>query len=286
VGDIQLSLRAALRNAGYPGVGACAVSALDVALWDLKAKLLGVPLVSLLGAVHDEVPVYGSGGFCTYSDGELGDQLAGWVADGIPRVKMKIGRDPERDPVRVRRARDAIGDEAELYMDANGALTVKEALGRAFEYSAFGVGWFEEPVSSLDRDGLRLLRERAPAGMEIAAGEYAYTPADFRDLVGAVDCLQADVTRCGGITGFLQAGTLGAAFERDLSSHGSPTLSAHALSAVPKLRHLEWFHDHVRIERLFFDGFLEPERGAVRPDRSRPGLGVELKRSDASRYAV
>jgi L-alanine-DL-glutamate epimerase-like enolase superfamily enzyme len=285
-GGTQLAMRAALRNAGYPGIGACAVSAVDVALWDLKAKLLGLPLVSLLGAAHDDVPVYGSGGFCSYSDEQLAEQLAGWVADGIPRVKMKIGREPERDPVRIRIAREAIGDEADLYVDANGAFTAKEALRVAWEFAAFGVSWFEEPVSSLDVDGLRLLRDRSPAGMDIAAGEYAYTPADFRALLGAVDCLQADVTRCGGITGFLQAGTLGAAFEVELSSHGAPTISANALCAVPKLRHLEWFHDHVRIERLFFDGFVEPEQGAVSPDRSRPGLGVELRRADAERYAV
>jgi L-alanine-DL-glutamate epimerase-like enolase superfamily enzyme len=282
----QLALRAALRNTGYPGIGACAVSAVDVALWDLKAKLLGLPLVSLLGAFHEKVPVYGSGGFCSYSDRELTEQLAGWVDRGIPRVKMKIGRDPARDLIRVRAARDAIGAETELYVDANGALTAKQAVGCAAEYAAFDVTWFEEPVSSLDRDGLRLLRRLVPSSMEIAAGEYAYTPADFRDLVGCVDCLQADATRCGGITGLLAAGALAAAHELDLSGHTAPTIHAHALCAVQKLRHLEWFHDHVRIERLFFDGFLEPEGGAVRPDRSWPGLGVELKRPDVERYAV
>jgi L-alanine-DL-glutamate epimerase-like enolase superfamily enzyme len=286
VAGAQLAMRRALRNAGYPGIGSCAVSAVDVALWDLKAKLLGVPLVALLGAVHETVPVYGSGGFCSYSDAELAEQLAGWVADGIPRVKIKVGREPERDPVRVRAARDAIGDDAELYVDANGALSVKQASRAAAEYSAFSVTWFEEPVSSLDLDGLRRLRELVPPGMEIAAGEYAYTPADFRDLVGSVDCLQADATRCGGITGLLTAGALAAAHELDLAGHTAPTIHTHALPAVPRLRHLEWFHDHVRIERMFFDGFVEPVDGAVLPDRARPGLGVELKRADAARSAV
>jgi L-alanine-DL-glutamate epimerase-like enolase superfamily enzyme len=286
VGAIQLAARAALRNAGYPGIGACAVSALDVALWDLKAKLVGLPLVALLGAVHDEVPVYGSGGFCSYSERDLAEQLAGWVEEGIPRVKMKVGREPERDRVRVRVAREAIGDEAELYVDANGAFSVKRAACFAAEWSAFEVTWFEEPVSSLNQDGLRRLRALVPPGMDIAAGEYAYTPADFRDLVGSVDCLQADATRCGGITGLLQAASLGAAFELDLSGHTAPTIHAHVLCAVPRLRHLEWFHDHVRIERLFFDGFLEPDGGVVRPDRSRPGLGVEPKRADMERFAA
>jgi L-alanine-DL-glutamate epimerase-like enolase superfamily enzyme len=148
------------------------------------------------------------------------------------------------------------------------------------------VTWFEEPVSSDDVDGLRLVRGKSPAGMEVAAGEYAYTPEDFRTLIGAVDCMQADATRCGGITGLLQAAALAEAFELDLSGHTAPTIHAHALCAVAKQRHVEWFHDHVRIERMFFDGFLEPEAGVLRPDRSRPGLGVELRRADAERHAA
>jgi L-alanine-DL-glutamate epimerase-like enolase superfamily enzyme len=286
VRGLQLAMRRRLRNAGYPGIGATAVSAVDVALWDLKAKLLDLPLVTLLGAVRESVPVYGSGGFCSYTDEQLARQLAGWVDQGIPRVKMKVGREPARDLDRVRVARLAIGDDAELYVDANGAFNPERALRCADAYAAWGVTWLEEPVSSNDVDGLRLVRSKAPAGMEIAAGEYAYSPYVFRGLLGAVDCLQADVTRCGGITGFLHAGSLADAFELDLSGHTAPTIHAHVMCGVPKARHVEWFHDHVRIERMLFDGFLEPEGGALRPDRSRPGLGVEFRHADAERYAA
>jgi L-alanine-DL-glutamate epimerase-like enolase superfamily enzyme len=286
VGGAALELRRALRNAGYPGLGAMAASAVEVALWDLKAKLLDLPLALLLGAVRDAVPVYGSGGFCSYSDRQLTEQLGGWVSAGVPRVKMKVGREPVLDRRRVEVARRAIGDETELYVDANGALTAKQALRFAEEVAPLGVSWFEEPVSSLDVEGLRLVRDRAPAGMDVAAGEYASTLADFRQLVGAVDCLQADATRCGGVTGLLAAAALADANELELSGHCAPTIHAHALCAVPNLRHLEWFHDHVRIERMLFDGFVEPHNGLVRPDRSRPGLGVELKRADAARYAA
>jgi L-alanine-DL-glutamate epimerase-like enolase superfamily enzyme len=286
-GAVWERLSRVLRNVGRPGIGFCALSAVDTALWDLKARALELPLVDCLPRVRDAVPVYGSGGFCSYSLERLREQLAGWVADGIPRVKMKISREPERDPKRLDAARSAIGDETELYVDSNGAFRAKQALGWAERLRReWGASWFEEPVSSADLDGLRLLREHGPGGLEIAAGEYAYVPADFRNLLGCVDCLQADVTRCGGITGLLRAGGLGGANGLDLSAHCAPQLSAHAFCAVPTARHLEYFHDHVRLESLFFDGVLEPEDGRLRPDRSRPGHGLELKRLDVERYAV
>jgi L-alanine-DL-glutamate epimerase-like enolase superfamily enzyme len=287
VAEAWEKLATALRNAGRPGIGFCALSAVDLALWDLKARLLDLPLVDLLGRARDEAPIYGSGGFTSYSLDRLREQLAGWVEQGIPRVKMKVSREPENDPERLDAARQAIGDATELYVDSNGAFSRKRALAWAERFAReWGVTWHEEPVSSADLEGLRLLRDRAPAGLEIAAGEYAYVPADFRNLVanGCVDCLQADVTRCGGITGFLRAGALAAAFDFDLSAHCAPSASAAACCAVPRFRHLEYFHDHVRLEPLLFDGTLEPAGGALRPDRSRPGNGLELKRADAARF--
>lgn len=274
---------ARLRNVGRPGIGMMAVAAVDIALWDLKARILDLPLFVLLDGAHDALPLYGSGGFTSYSLDRLREQAADWVEQGIPRVKIKVGRDPEADPARVAAVREAIGPDAELYVDANGAFGAKEALAWAERFAfEWGVTWFEEPVSSADVDGLRLLRERGPAGLDIAAGEYAYVLADFRNLLGAVDCLQADVTRCGGITGLLAVNGL----DIDVSAHTAPAVSAHAFSAVRRLRHLEWFHDHVRVERMLFDGVLDPEGGALRPDRSRPGLGLELKRADAERWRV
>jgi len=283
---VWLEMGARLRNAGHPGIAFCALSAVDLALWDLRARLLDVPLVSLLPAAHDRVPVYGSGGFCSYSEERLRDQLGGWAAAGIPRVKMKLGRDRTDDPHRLTAARDAIGADTELYVDANGAFAAKEALRWARRYvEEWDVRWFEEPVSSADFQGLRLVREHAT--LDVAAGEYAYVLADFRNLVGCVDCLQADVTRCGGITGLLRVNGLAAAHGLDVSGHCAPQLAAHALCGVDRLRHLEYFHDHVRIESMLFDGVLEPEEGGVlRPDRSRPGHGLELRREEAERWAA
>jgi L-alanine-DL-glutamate epimerase-like enolase superfamily enzyme len=269
-----------LRNVGRPGMGFMALSAVDIALWDLRARLVGVPLVDLLGSVREEAAVYGSGGFTSYSLERLADQLSGWIADGIPRVKMKVGRSPEDDPRRLQTARGAIGDDAELFVDANGAFDREQALVWADRYLDWGVTWFEEPVSSADRDGLRIVRERAPAPLDIAAGEYAFVPADFRNLLkaNAVDCLQIDVTRCGGYTGFLKAAALANEYGVDVSAHCAPQASAHVCCAVPSFRHIEYFHDHVRVERMLFDGVLEPENGVLRPDRARPGHGLELKR--------
>jgi L-alanine-DL-glutamate epimerase-like enolase superfamily enzyme len=284
VAAIWQELGAAVRNAGRPGVAFCAISAVDLALWDLRARLADVPLVTLLPAVRARVPVYGSGGFCSYDDDRLHDQLAGWVEQGIPRVKMKVGREPDRDPHRLDVARDAIGG-AELYVDANGAFEAKEAVRWAQQYADdWDVAWFEEPVSSEDPDGLRFVRDHSAP--DVAAGEYGYTPADFRALVDCVDCLQADVTRCGGITGLLRVNGLAVAHGVDLSGHCAPQLSAHALCGVDRLRHLEYFHDHVRIESMLFDGVLEPVDGALVPDRSRPGHGLELKRAEAQRWAA
>ncbi|MBO0728111.1 MAG: hypothetical protein J2P57_02555 [Acidimicrobiaceae bacterium] len=282
------AMHAAIRNAGQPGLGMMAISAVDVALWDLKARVLGQPLVRILPAWHDQVPVYGSGGFTNYPLSRLAEQLGGWVSQGIPRVKLKVSRQPEDDPARVAAARDAVGDTTELFVDANGALGRKDAVYWAQRFrDEWNVRWFEEPVSSLDVAGLRYVRDRAPGGLEVAAGEYGYQLRDFAGLLdGAVDCLQADVTRCGGITGLLEVAGLATAHETDVSAHCAPALSAQAFCAVRRLRHLEYFHDHVRTEGLLFDGTLSPEGGALRPDLDRPGHGLSVKWADAEQYRV
>ena len=267
-----------------------AIAAVDTALWDLKARLLELPLATLLDAVHETVPVYGSGGFCSYSDARLAEQLGGWAAAEIPRVKMKVGREPERDLERVRVAREAIGPDTELYVDANGGLSRAQALWFARRYAEdYDVRWFEEPVSSDDLEGLRLLRDRAPDGMDIAAGEYGYMLDYFQRMLAAgavTSCLQADVTRCEGITGFRRVAALCQARSVELSAHCGPSIHAHVCCATPSLRHLEYFHDHARLERMLFDGVLEPVDGALRPDLGRPGNGLELKRADAEPFAI
>jgi L-alanine-DL-glutamate epimerase-like enolase superfamily enzyme len=277
-----------VRNLGRSGLAACAISAIDAALWDLKACVLNLPLATLLGSCRERVLIYGSGGFTTYSDAQLKTQLSGWIdRDGCRFVKMKVGSEPERDPGRIMQAKSAVGDR-ELFVDANGALSLKQALGFAAACSQADIRWFEEPVSSDDLAGLRVMRERGPESMEIAAGEYIYTLDDARRMLeaAAVDVLQADATRCGGITGFMQIGALCEAHHTDLSAHCAPAMHRHIGCAVPRVRHLEWFHDHVRIERMLFDGAPVAAEGSIAPDLGRPGHGIEFKRKDAERFRL
>jgi len=285
---LWLRMQRAVRNLGRDGLAATAISALDCALWDLHAKRLNVPLVALLGAARERVPVYGSGGFTTYSDAQMREQLSRWVhQDGCRWVKIKIGSEPQRDPARVRVAREAIGEHA-LFVDANGAYDLKAALRVAAYCAAADVQWFEEPVSSDDLASLAAMRHAAPPGLDIAAGEYGYTDDYFRRMLeaGAVDVLQADASRCGGITGFMRAAHLAAAFHVPLSAHCAPALHLHLTAAAPGLRHQEWFHDHVRIEAMLFDGAPRIVDGSIAPDLSRPGCGLEFKRQDARRFVV
>ncbi len=279
----------AIRNVGRPGIASMAIAAVDIALWDLKAKLLDLPLVRLLGAVHDEVAVYGSGGFTSYTEAELADQLGGWVhGQGIPRVKMKVGTAwgsrPERDMDRAEVARDAIGPDAELFIDANGGYTQKQAVRLASRYSDLGVTWFEEPVSSDDMAGLHEIR--GLVAPDVAAGEYGYDLAYFQRMcaAGAVDVVQADVSRCAGITEWLRVAAVAAGHGLQVSGHCAQSLHAHVACAVPNIRHLEYFHDHARVDRLLLDGVLDPDGGVLRPDLTRPGLGLELKVADAAPY--
>jgi L-alanine-DL-glutamate epimerase-like enolase superfamily enzyme len=281
----------AVRNAARQGAIGYAISAVDVALWDLKARLLDLPLHRLLGAVREDVPVYGSGGFTSYDDEQLRDQLTHWSAEQrIPRVKIKIGEswgaDTARDLRRMAFAREVVGSGVELFVDANGGYGAKQAIRVMRAAADLDVAWFEEPVSSDDLAGLREVRDAVNA--DVTAGEYGLDLVYFRRMVeaGAVDCLQADVSRCGGITEWLRVAAVAASFGLQVSGHCGPHLHAHVAAATPNLRHLEWFHDHVRIESIFFDGTLDPAGGSIRPDSSRPGHGLTLRRDDVKNYLV
>jgi L-alanine-DL-glutamate epimerase-like enolase superfamily enzyme len=275
-----------VRNDGSRGIASMAISALDVALWDLKAKVLGSSLLDLFGASHASVAAYGSGGFTTYSHQQLATQLSGWVAEGLKSVKMKVGAEPDADMARVQSARDAIGPSTNLFVDANGAYSVRQAIAFADRFKECNVIWFEEPVSSDDLDSLHQVRDRAPDAIEIAAGEYGYDSFYFRHMLEAraVDVLQLDATRCKGFTGILEGAAIAASFGIPISAHCAPSLHMHVGCAISAFRHVEYFHDHARIEARLFDGFIPAKNGELKPDRSLPGMGLIFKHSDAKRF--
>jgi L-alanine-DL-glutamate epimerase-like enolase superfamily enzyme len=278
VTDGWSAMRRAVRNLGSTGMAMQAISAVDVAWWDLKARLLGVPLGDLLGRCRDEVPVYGSGGFTTLDDDGLADQVDGWAQAGCTAMKIKIGEswgsDPERDLQRARQLRRLAPEGTQLMVDANGGYTVGEAVRVGDRLDDLGVVWFEEPVSSDDLAGLAAVREALTS--DVAAGEYAATPDDVTALLPVVDCLQLDATRCGGYTGWLRGATLAEAAHLQVSAHCAPSLHAVVAAAVPNLRHVEWFVDHARLEPQLLDGIPEVSDGALRPRHDGTGHGMTV----------
>jgi L-alanine-DL-glutamate epimerase-like enolase superfamily enzyme len=290
VGRAATGMAKAVRNSPRPGAAGYSISAVDCALWDLKARLLGLPLHRLLGTVRTDVPVYGSGGFTTYDESQLDAQLSGWVhRQEIPRIKIKIGESggmrESRDVARMRQARQTIGPAAQLFVDANGAYTAKQSIRVMQRVQDLNIVWLEEPVSSDNLTGLREVRERIDA--DVAAGEYGTNLTYFARMCAAdaLDCVQADVSRCGGITEWLRIAAVAAAHNLEISGHCAPHLSVQVAAATPNFRHLEWFHDHVRIEGLFFDGCLDPRGGTIRPS-SEVGNGLELRSSELEKFRV
>jgi L-alanine-DL-glutamate epimerase-like enolase superfamily enzyme len=272
------AMHRACRNLGTRGVVMQAISAVDVALWDLKARLLGVPIARLLGRCRDAVPMYGSGGFTSMTDEQLGAQIEEWHKAGCRAMKIKIGegwgRCEDRDLDRVATLRRLAGPSVALMVDANGGYDRGRARRVGHRLDELGVVWFEEPVSSDDTVGLTGLR--AALRCDVAAGEYVADTADARLLVGAVDCLQLDATRCGGYTGFLHAAALAAGHQLEVSAHCAPALHLPVAAAIPNLRHVEWFADHARLEPMLLDGVPEVHDGSMPVRLDDVGHGYRL----------
>jgi L-alanine-DL-glutamate epimerase-like enolase superfamily enzyme len=283
---IWAKLNGTVRNDGRSGLASYAIAAIDVALWDLRARLCEVALCDLFGLRREEVPIYGSGGFTSYDLATLQAQLGGWARDGMRAVKMKVGRDHDADERRVAAAREAIGPGVRLFVDGNGGYDVADAIAFAHRFARYDVTWFEQPVDHQDLAGTRRVREHAPPGMAISSGEYITDTARAEALRPVVDVLQADATRCAGYTGLLAIDGYCEATRTPLSTHCAPMLHLHAAAAALRVRHMEWFYDHVRIEQMLFDGFIEPVDGMLRPDRTRPGHGLTFKHDDARRFAI
>jgi L-alanine-DL-glutamate epimerase-like enolase superfamily enzyme len=274
------------RNLGTRGLYAQALSAVDIALWDLKARLLDVPLADLFGRARDSVPVYGSGGFTPLDDEQLAEQVRTWQQAGCTAMKIKIGESwgtrVDRDLRRVQCLRELAGEGVQLMVDANGGYSVGQARRVGAALDELGVVWFEEPVTSEDLGGLALLRSSLRC--DVAAGEYVAEVVDAARMTPSVDCLQLDVTRCGGYTGWLRCATVARAAELQVSGHCAPSLHAPVAAAVPWLRHVEWFIDHARLEPLLVDGTPPVVAGELQLTDA-PGHGMTV-REDAGRWLV
>ncbi|MDI1289981.1 MAG: enolase C-terminal domain-like protein [bacterium] len=272
------AMHRACRNYGTRGLVMQALSAVDIALWDLKARLYGRSLSNLMGRVRSAVPVYGSGGFTNLDHDQLGKQIDQWQAAGCTAMKIKIGQDwgadTARDLSRIEDLRNLAGAGVELMVDANGAYTPAQARRIGHRLDDLGVTWFEEPVSSDDTDSLGLLRHTLRC--DVAAGEYISDRYDARRLAPAVDCLQLDVTRCGGYTGWLAAASVAAAHNLQVSAHCAPALHLPVAAASAHLRHVEYFIDHVRLDAVLFDGVPAAADGHLHVDSSVSGHGMTV----------
>lgn len=275
----QAAMVRAVRNAGRPGLVSMAISAVDIAVWDLCARIHDLPLTVLWGAEPTEVPVYGSGGFTTYDDARTTRQVESWLDAGLDRVKIKIGESwgtqVARDLRRVSLVADLVGEHGEVFVDANGGYTVGQARRVGRRLDELGVTWFEEPVSSDDVAGLAEVRRSVQC--DVAAGEYGFDLPYFGRMAAAraVDCLQVDVTRCGGYTEWFRIAAAAAAQQLDVSGHCAPFLTAPAAAATPNLRHLEYFHDHVRAAELLLDDRPTAADGTLAL-ASGPGHGLAV----------
>ncbi len=279
-----------LRTFGNKGIASQALSAVDIGLWDLKAKALALPLYRLLGAYTDAVPIYGSGGWTNLSEAELVAEMSGYVEQGIRRVKMKVARDYGRgeaeDIARVAAVRKAIGDDVALYIDGNYGYYPKQAIYMAREFEQFQVGWFEEPVLVDDVQGMAEIRRAID--IPIAAGELESGKYKFRELIagGAVDIAQPDVGRVGGVTEWMKVAHLAHAFNLLVAPHAVQLVHLHLACATPNLKAVEYLGSLLECDNLWYTQIPEPKDGMWSPFPDKPGLGLELDPYAVEKWAV
>ena len=275
---------------GRQGIASRAASAIDIGLWDLKAKALGLPLYRLLGAFTDTVPIYGSGGWTDFSEQELVAEMTGHVEQGIKAVKMKIGKDmgkSEREDIeRVAAVRKAVGDDVALYVDVNSGYYAKQAIYMCKEFEQYQVGWIEEPVLADDLTGLAEIRRAV--SIPVATGEEEYTKQGFKELIsgGAVDIVQPDVQRIGGVTEWMKVARLAEAFGLPMAPHAAQLVHLHVACAIPNLKAVEYMNHYLEADRLWYTEFPEPRDGMWSPYPDKPGLGLELDPYAVDRWSV
>ena len=268
-----------LRGVGRKGLSFCALSAIDTALWDLKGKIVDLPLYRLLGGNQPRVPVYASGGWTSYDDDQLVDEMKGMVARGFETIKFKVGvengRNLRRDVTRVRKVREAVGPDISLLVDANNGFDAASAIQLANRIREFDIMLFEEPVFADDIPGLA--RFRRGTDIPLATGEHEYTKFGVRDLLlaEAADIVQVDGARAGGYTEMLKCAALTQAWNVKFAPHAMENIHLHLVAAVPNafmLERLLMFEDITA--QVFKDAPVPVDGYMTVPEL--PGLGLAL----------
>jgi L-alanine-DL-glutamate epimerase-like enolase superfamily enzyme len=269
---------------GRLGLFAQAYSAVDVALWDLKGKVAGVPLFKLLGGARESAPVYAADcGWLWMTPEEIIEASRSYLDQGMMGVKVKVGNaDPEIDAERVTRIREALGEDVWLGVDATQRYDYSTALsmGHFFE-EEIGADWFEEPISCEDVAGHLRLAQKLE--IPLAAGESLFSRDEFQAYLqkDVLDVLQPDVTRVGGLTSWLHIANLAAHYHRPVSPHLMPELGVHLACGLPHVSSVEYLP-------WFFPAFVEPPglvEGRLVPPRG-PGLGLEIREDAIRKYRV
>ena len=279
-----------VRGVGRKGIAFCAISALDIALWDLKAKALNLPLYRLLGPYTDTVPVYGSGGWTNFSESELVAEQVGYVERGFPRVKMKVGKDfgmsEDEDVKRLAAVRKAVGDDVEIYVDANNGYYAKQAIRMSQIFEQFDVKWFEEPVLADDIEGLSVISQSTT--IPVATGEHEYTKYGFKELIvrGGADIVQPDIGRVGGVTEWMKVAHIAHGFNLPVAPHAYQLIHLHVACATPNLKVVEYLGVSDKSDRVWYTEFPEPVNGMWSPYPDRPGLGLELDPAAVKKFKV
>jgi len=277
-------------RAGRKGEVIRAISAVDIALWDIMGKAVDKPLYKLLGGYRDKVPVYASGGYYQESKGIDGlvKEMTSYVEQGFKAVKMKIGRlSIKEDVERVKAVREAIGDDIQLMVDANNAWDILTAIRIGKELEKYSIFWLEEPVMP---DNLHANRKVADAlDVPIASGEIEYTRWGFHTLIEnrAVDIIQPNAFVCGGISEWIKISALASAWDVPVAPHNAQDIHVHLAAATSNSLNVEYFlpsEDIIKFSELLIepnkpkDGYMEVPQ--------KPGLGIDLNEKAIERYKI
>ena len=273
------------------GGAICAISAVDIALWDIKSKHQGVPLYRLLGGTREKIPAYASDGY--YREGEGPSQLVEELTryrklGGFSSAKIKVGGVPlEGDLKRVKAIRDAFGYDFELMVDANNAYDQQGAIEAGHGYERFKVRWFEEPVWPDDLEGAAAVC--AALEVPVAQGELEYLVSGFQEIIHhrAADILQPDVVMCGGITEFLRIASLARTHNLPIAPHAQHDLSAQLVASIPNGLNVEYFYKEADImkDTMLFKSTLQPRDGFLTPS-NEPGVGFAIDEGRVNEFIV